>query len=165
MVGDPFIQTEQRSNKIFALEDGHPTLATNIAKLYNRVREPACMVNMVSELANQSLLSGETFAEAAYVSICDGDEFKIYDWRTKTITVSEDAVLKGWRFPRIKLWLIPLRSQVTDLNKHTLLLKGPMGRESITPCTPSQRPHRYLITSGDKIPTMQKGRKSTMSTS
>ena len=33
MVGDPFIQTYQRSNKIFTLTDGHPTPETNIAKL------------------------------------------------------------------------------------------------------------------------------------
>ena len=30
MVGDPFIQTDKRSNKVFALANGHPTAATNI---------------------------------------------------------------------------------------------------------------------------------------
>ena len=39
-VGYPFIQTEQRSNKIFALADGHPIPATNIANLEQREREP-----------------------------------------------------------------------------------------------------------------------------
>ena len=58
MLGDPFIQTEQRCTKIFALADIHPTLAINIAKLEHRVREPACTVNMVPALDNQSLLSG-----------------------------------------------------------------------------------------------------------
>ena len=28
-VGDPFIQTEERSTKVFALANGHPTPATN----------------------------------------------------------------------------------------------------------------------------------------
>ena len=46
MVGDPFIQTEQNPNKIFALVDGHPTLATTIAKLYHTVQQPVRMVNM-----------------------------------------------------------------------------------------------------------------------
>ena len=50
---------------------------------------------MVPALANQSLLSGGKFAEAGYVSVCDGDEVNIYDGGTATITVSEYAVLKG----------------------------------------------------------------------
>ena len=45
-MGDPFIQTEQNSNKIFALADGHPTPETTIAKLYHTVRDPVRMVNM-----------------------------------------------------------------------------------------------------------------------
>ena len=124
MLGDPFIHTEQRSIKIFALADGHPTAATKIAKLEHRVREPACTVNMVPELNNQSLLSGVKFAEVGYVSVCDGDEVQIYYGQTAAITVSEDAALKGWQFPHTKLWRIPLQAQVTDLKMHTLLLNG-----------------------------------------
>ena len=65
------------------------------------------------------------------MSVCDGDKVNIYYGRTATITVSDAAVLKGWRFPRTKLWRIPLRDQVTDLNMHALLLNGPTERESI----------------------------------
>ena len=86
---------------------------------------------MVPELANQSLLSGVKFAEVEYVSVCDGDEVNISDGGTATIIVSEDAVLKGWRCPRTKLWRIPLQAQVTDLNMHTFLLNAPTGRESL----------------------------------
>ena len=63
--------------------------------------------------------------------MCDGYKVNIYDGRTSKITVSEEAVLKGWRFPRTKLWRIPLRAQVTDLNIHTLILHGPTGYESL----------------------------------
>ena len=129
MLGDPFIQTEQRSTKIFALAYGHPTQATNIAKLDHSVRDPAHTVNIVPSLANQSLMSRGKFAETGYVSVCDGYEVNIYDGRTATITVSEDAVLKGWWCPHTKLWRIPLPAQVTDLNMHTLLLNGPTGHE------------------------------------
>ena len=80
---------------------------------------------MVPALANQSLLSGGKFAEAGYVSVCNGDEVKIYYGQTATIIVSEDVVLKGWWCTRTKLWRIPLQEQVTDLNIHTLLLNGP----------------------------------------
>ena len=131
MVGDPFIQTYQRSNNIFALEDGYPTPETNIAKLEHTVQEPACTVNMALELDNQSLLSGGKFSEAGYVYVCDGDEVNIYDRRTAKIKVSEEAVRKGWRFPHTKLWRTPLIYQVTYLNMHTLLLNGPTGHESI----------------------------------
>ena len=108
MVGDLFIQTEKMSNKMFLLEDGHPTPATNIAKLEHRVQDPERMVNIVPVLSNQYLLSRGKFAEAAYVSVCDGDEVNIYDGRTATITVSEEAFLKGWRYPHTILWRIPL---------------------------------------------------------
>ena len=113
MLGDPFIQTEQSSNNIFALSYGHPIPATNKGKLEHRVCELTSTVNMVTSLANQSLLSGGKFAEAGYVSVCDGDEVKIYNGRTTKITVSEDMVLKGWRSSHTKLWRIPLQAQVS----------------------------------------------------
>ena len=94
MLGNPFIKKEQRSTKIFSLAYGHPTPATNIAKLEHRAREPACTVNMVPALANQYLLSRGTFADAGCVSVCNEGEVKNYDGQTATITVSEDAVLK-----------------------------------------------------------------------
>ena len=131
MARDPFIQTEHRSKNIFSLADGHPTPETNIAKPDHMVQEPVCTVNMVLALDNKSLLSGGKFVEAGYMSVCYRDEVNIYDGRTATITVSEEAVLKGWRCPHTKLWRIPLRSQVTDLNIHIPLLNGPTGRESI----------------------------------
>ena len=56
MVGDPFMQTKQRSTNIFALADGHLTPATNLAMLYHRVRYPVRTVNMVPALANKSFL-------------------------------------------------------------------------------------------------------------
>ena len=110
MVGGPFIQTDQRYNKIFALSDGHLTLATNLAKLKHKVREPARTVNMVRALENQYLLSRVKFAEADHVSLCDIDEVNIYDGQTATITLAEEAVLKGWRCLRTKLWRITIRA-------------------------------------------------------
>ena len=93
--------------------------------------EPACAVNMVPALANHSLLRRGKFLEAVYVSVCDVDEINIYYGRTATINVSEEALLKRLWCPRTKLWKIPLQSQVTDLNMHTLLLNGPTGCESL----------------------------------
>ena len=69
MVGETFIQTKCMSTKIFALANGHPTPATNIAMLEHRVREPERTVNMVPDLENQYLLRGGKFAKAGYVSV------------------------------------------------------------------------------------------------
>ena len=69
--------------------------------------------------------------ESGYLSVCDRDKVNIYDGITATITVSEEAVLKGWQIPHTNLCNITLRSQVTQLSMHTLLLNGPMVREYI----------------------------------
>ena len=129
--GGPIHTNRAEVQKDFFLADGHPTPATNIAKLEHRLQEPERTVNVVLELANQSLLSVGKFSEASYVPVCDGDEVNIYGGRNVTITESEEDVLKGWRFPCTKLWGNPFRSQVTDLNMHTLLLNGSTGYKSI----------------------------------
>ena len=84
---------------------------------------------MVPALAGQSLLSGEFFSEAGYISVCDGDEVNLYDIRNTRIIVSEEAVLRGWFCPHTNIWRIPIQSKVTDLKKHTLILDGPNGTE------------------------------------
>ena len=143
---DPFIHTGQPSAKVFALADGRPAPATTVAKLAHNVREPARSVDIVPSLAGNSLLSGGKFAEAGYISICDGDEVNIYDGRTAKVVVSEEAVLKGWFCPRQRLWRIPLQQHVTNLNTQTLLLNGPTGTESLhslyeVPSSPALRTH------------------------
>ena len=95
MIGNPFIQTTQKSTKVFSVADGRRTPGSNIAKLYHPVRKPAQTVDMVPALAGQSLLSGAKFDEAGYISVCDGEEVNLYDSRTTRIVVSEEAVLKG----------------------------------------------------------------------
>ena len=93
LVGDPFIQTNCKSTKFFALKDGHPTPATTIALLENKIRYPVHTVKMVPALANQYLLSRGKFSEAGYVSVCDGEEVNIYYGHTDKTTVSEKYVL------------------------------------------------------------------------
>ena len=95
MIGNPFIQTTQKSTKVFSVSDVHQTPGSNIAKLHHPVREPAQTVDMVPDLAGQSLLSGAKFAEAGYISVCNVDEVRFYDSRTVRIVVLEENVLKG----------------------------------------------------------------------
>ena len=130
LVGDPFIQTNHKSTKIFALAYGHPTPDTTITLQEHRIREAARTVNMVPEIANKFLLSGGKFAEAGYVSVCNGEEVNISDGQTDKITVSDKSILTGWRCPGTKLWRITLQAQVANPNLHNLLLNGPTGQES-----------------------------------
>ena len=82
---------------------------------------------MVPSLADQSLLSGNKFAQAGYVTIGDNQEVNIYDGRTAKIIVSEEAVLKGWFFPKARMWRIPLQPHISNNNTDTLLLNRPTG--------------------------------------
>ena len=84
---------------MFTVATGHKTPGSRVSKLHHPVREPARTVDIVPGIADQSLLSGEKFAKAGYVFICDDEEVNIYDGRTIKISVSEEAVLKGWRCP------------------------------------------------------------------
>ena len=79
MVGDPFIQIGRPSTKVFTVKDGHNTPGSTEAKIHHPVRETAQTVDMVFVLADQSLLSGNKFAQAGYVTICDNQEVNIYD--------------------------------------------------------------------------------------
>ena len=123
MTGDPFIQTNTPSTKVFALADNYPIPGSNLAKLHHDVREPARTVDMVPSLTNNFLLSGGKFAQAGYVSVCNDKEVNLYDVRTVKINVSDEAVLKGWRCPKANLWRIPIvKGAITNKNTQTLLL-------------------------------------------
>ena len=94
-VGGHLLQTGRPSTKFFTVAYGHKTLGSTEAKLHHPEREPAQTVDMFPTLADQYLLSGNKFAQAGYVTICDNQEVNIYDGRTAKIIVSEKAVPKG----------------------------------------------------------------------
>ena len=71
MIGNTFIQTGQPSTKVFTVADGHLTPVSTMEKLHHPVQEPAQTVDIFPALADQSLLSGNKFSEAGYVSIDD----------------------------------------------------------------------------------------------
>ena len=87
------------------------------------------MFDMVPALAEKFLLIGGKFVDAGYVSIFDGSEVNLYDGQSNKINVSEEAVLKGWRYPNTKLWHTPIQNHVTNLTTQTLLLNEPTGVE------------------------------------
>ena len=67
-----------------------------MVKIHHPVREPARTVDIVPALADQSLLSGNKFTEAGYVSICYDSGVNIYYGRTVRIVVSDAAVLLAY---------------------------------------------------------------------
>ena len=79
------------------------------------------------------------------MSIYDNTEVNIYDGRTVKITVSEEAVLKGWRCPRTRMWRIPLNHKVRNEQTDTLILNSPSGLESLN--------SMYSLPSNDAITT------------
>ena len=104
-IGDPYIQTSQPLTKVFSVVEGRHTQGSNIDKVHHLVSEPACTLNMVLELADQSPLSGgNIFLGGLYISICGGEELNVYNGRTAQILLSEAEVLKGWWLPHTKLW-------------------------------------------------------------
>jgi hypothetical protein len=128
---DPSIPTGRVSSTVFHLPNGAITLATTVNKLHHNVRSPARNVNIVPSLVENSLLSTSKFADAGYTTIYDKNEVNFYDAKTTKITVSAEAVLKGWRCPCTNLWRIPLVPIVTNLNTDTLILDHPSGQKSL----------------------------------
>jgi hypothetical protein len=63
--------------------------------------------------------------EAGYTVIYDDKEVNFYNTATTKITVSADAILKEWQYPRAKLWRAPLVDSVHNKNMDTLLLNHP----------------------------------------
>ena len=86
---------------------------------------------MVPALVDQYLLSANKIFQVGYVTICNNQEVNIYDDRTAKIIASEEVVLKGWFFPKARMWHIPLRPHIINNNTDTFLLNGPTGTESL----------------------------------
>ena len=70
-------------------------------------------------------------AEADYITVLDKNEARTYDGKTVKITVSEEAILKGWRCKRTGLWRVPLQQKVVNENVDTLIIDHPDPKEAI----------------------------------
>jgi hypothetical protein len=102
---DPTLKT--MSTAVFHLPNLATAAATMIHKLHHNLRKPACSINIVPSLVGNSLLSTIKMVEAGYTAIYYDKEVNFYNTATTNITVLADAILKGWRCPRAKLWHVP----------------------------------------------------------
>ncbi len=105
--------------------------ASTVIKLLHIVREPAQSANIVSTLANNSLISTSKFVNARYTVVYDDKEVNYYKKATIEIIGSEDTVLQSWQCPCNKLWHVPLVPNVWKLNMETILLDHPLGHLSL----------------------------------
>jgi hypothetical protein len=110
---------------MFHLPNEATAAATMIHKLHHNKREPARSVNIVPSLFGNSLLNTVKIVKAGYTAIYDDKEVNFYDSTTPKITVSADAILKGWRCPQVKLWCVSLVNNIRNENTDTLLLDHP----------------------------------------
>jgi hypothetical protein len=121
----PTLPTGTVSTAVIHFSNRATAAATLIHKLHHNPWEPARCVNIVPSLVGNSLLSTVKMVKAGYTAIYDDKKVNFYNTVTTKITVLADAILKGWRCPRAKLWRVPLVDNVHYKNTDTLLLDHP----------------------------------------
>ena len=62
------------------------------------------------------------------------NEVSIYDGKKPKIIITEEAVLKGYRCPREKLWRIPLVKDIQNENTDTIILNSKDRLQSLNKC-------------------------------
>ena len=96
--GDEFIPTDKLLQEVFEMPTGEEIKASTKAKFLHKVREPARTVYIVPNLAQNSLLKANKFANAKYVTVLTPEEVLMFDdLGDLQLTISQEAILKGWR--------------------------------------------------------------------
>ena len=78
---------------------------------------------MVPGLKHNSLMNASKSADEKYMTILTEYEVNIYCGKTTNKTVSEEAVLRGWRYKDTGLQRILIKKVVKNVNTETLLIK------------------------------------------
>jgi hypothetical protein len=113
-----------QSTATFGGAFGEQATATTMNKLPHKLCKPARSLHIVPQVQN-SLLSASKVVNADYIAIYNKEEVNYYNAKTTKITISEEAVLKGWQCPAAGLWRLPLVEKQVNLNTNTLLLDHP----------------------------------------
>ena len=96
------------------------------ALLHHPVREPSRSADVVPGLARNTLLSASKFADAKYVSVLTPEEVLIFDdLGDLQLTISQEAILKGWQCKTTGLWRAPLTPVPLDKQEDTIVLNRP----------------------------------------
>ena len=119
---DPSHRTGEPSDKRFTLPSGAVIQATEIAAYPFDVRAPAKELHITPGVSQHSLLSTGKYADANYITVFDKDTVNVYNANNTIITVTKDAILRGWRDTDNKLWRIPLVDVVQNVNTDTIIV-------------------------------------------
>ncbi len=122
---DPSHRTGEPPDKRFILPSGEVIQATEKAEYPLNVRAPANDIHITPGVSQHSLLSTGKYADANYITVFDKDTVNVYDANDTIITVTRDAILRGWRDTDNKLWRIPLVDMVQNLNTDTIIFNRP----------------------------------------
>ena len=104
------IDTGEISAKEFTCLQGDIAKATRKMEMNHEMHKIALKMNVMPGLKS-TLVSVCKIVEADYIEVLDKSEVKIYDGKTAKITVSEEAILKGWRCKCTGLWRVPLQKK------------------------------------------------------
>ena len=116
---DPFVATNEISTQVFGLPTGGMEPATTVAKLHLNIRAPANRVDIFPTL-EINLLSGSKFADAGYIAVYNVNEVNFYE--KSYVTITEKAVLRGYRCRKENLCRVPIRPVVINKKTDNILL-------------------------------------------
>ena len=94
---NPSHRTGEPSDKRFVLPSGDVIQATEIAEYPFNIRAPANEIHITPGVRGK-------YADANYITVFDKDTVNVYDANDTIITVTKDAILRGWRDTDNKLW-------------------------------------------------------------
>ena len=87
---------------------------------------------MVPNLKHNSLMSARKFADAQYITVLTTTEVFVYDdMGDLQLSISDEAILRGWRCKNYELWWVPLTPVVLNKNTDTILLNRPNPEHAI----------------------------------
>ena len=101
---DPSERTGKPSTKQFILPNGDTIPASEIAEYPFDVWRPAKELHITPGISQNSLLSTSKYADADYITVFEKDRVNVYNAKNTMITVSREAVLRGWREEGEDLW-------------------------------------------------------------
>ncbi len=109
---NPSHHTGEPSNKQFILPSGQLIQATEKAEYPFNIKAPTNELHITPGVSQYSLLSTGKYADANYITVFDKDTINVYNANDTVITVTKEAILRGWRDKDNKLWCIPLVDMV-----------------------------------------------------
>jgi hypothetical protein len=83
---------------------------------------PATDAKTVPRLAMNYLLSAGKLTDANSIAVFTKTEVNIFNAETTHVKADKQAILSGWRCPLTKLWRVPLKPTLSNMNTDNTLL-------------------------------------------